>query len=244
MAIVQSVAVGVLLGFAYHDFGTGFALDNSRMSFVLVLGITCLWIGCAGAAKEIVGELPIYLRERDINLSTPAFVLSKYLVACLFAIVQVAVLLLSCALLAQEIPGKPLEQFALACLAAFNGVAVGLLISSVSNSRDQAAVIVPLALAPQLIFGSGLVANLSAAGQWLAKLVIGAYWTREAMDAALLSVHPGVRQLDPVTGAPITVSAPALSDCIAALTAQALVWVLLTIGIMVWRYARKARGSR
>ena len=62
--------------------------------------------------------------------------------------------------------------------------AIGLVISSVSNSRDQAAVIVPLALAPQLIFGSGLVSALSWYGEKLAQFVIGAYWTRQAMIAA------------------------------------------------------------
>jgi hypothetical protein len=239
MALIQSVAIGALLGFAFADFGTGFMVSSSRVSFLLVLGVTCLWIGCAGAAKDIVGELPIYVRERDINLSTLAFVCSKFVVTGLFAVVQVAILMAVCSVLAQEIPGSPFEQFLLASLAAINGAAIGLVISSVSNSRDQAAIIVPLALAPQLIFGSGLVANLSDAGQWLAKLVIGAYWTKEAMTAALISSVSGIVKLDPAHGGVVAVTAQALSTCVMALASQTLGWLVLTIAIMYVRYARK-----
>src|SRR5438045_2234559 len=113
MAAIQSIAVGALLGFAFSDFGKGFELGSSKVSFLVVLGITCIWIGCAGAAKAIVGELPIYLRERDINLSTLAFVLSKFLVTSAFAVCQVLLLILVASLVAQEIPGQPWEQFLL-----------------------------------------------------------------------------------------------------------------------------------
>ncbi|MGA9794066.1 MAG: FHA domain-containing protein [Rhizomicrobium sp.] len=239
MAALQSVIVGGLLGYAYSDFGSGpLEVSNSKLSFLLVLGITCLWIGCAGAAKEIVGELSIYLRERDINLSTVAFVLSKFLVISIFTVVQIALLMLTCGLIAQEIPGSAIQQFALAALASIAGAGVGLFISSISNSRDQAAVIVPLALAPQLILGSGLVTNLSSAGQWIAKIFIGAHWTREAMTSALISVEDIVK-IDPNTGMRIAVTAEPLGHCVAALAAQTAGWVILTIGILYWRHARK-----
>jgi hypothetical protein len=239
MAAMQSVIVGSLLGYAYSDFGSGeLEISNSKLSFLLVLGITCLWIGCAGAAKEIVGELSIYLRERDINLSTAAFVLSKFLVVSIFTIAQIALLMLTCSLFAAEIPGSPEEQFALAAFASVAGAGVGLFISSISNSRDQAAVIVPLALAPQLILGSGLVTTLSTAGQWIAKLFIGAYWTREAMTSALISAE-NIFKIDPNSGMRVAVTAQSLPHCIAALAAQTLGWVVLTICIMYWRHARK-----
>ena len=73
MAALQAIAVGALLGLAFGDFGKGFELGNSKVSFLVVLGITCIWIGCAGSAKSLVGELPIYLRERDINVALERF---------------------------------------------------------------------------------------------------------------------------------------------------------------------------
>ncbi|MGH6890576.1 MAG: ATP-binding cassette domain-containing protein [Rhizomicrobium sp.] len=239
MAVLQSVIVGALLGFAFADFGKGFEVGSSKVSFLVVLGITCIWIGCAGSAKAIVGELPIYLRERDINLSTLAFVLSKFLVMALFAICQVLLLMGVASLLAQEVPGLWWEQFLLASLAAVNGVAIGLIISSVSNSRDQAAVVVPLALAPQLIFGSGMVATLSGAGEWLAKLLIGAYWSRKAMTAALVAHEHGIMKIDPVAARLVPVTAPALGVSVGALVAQTLVWLAITMLIMQVRHGTK-----
>ncbi|HEY3779277.1 MAG TPA: ATP-binding cassette domain-containing protein [Rhizomicrobium sp.] len=239
MAALQSVIVGALLGFAFADFGKGFEVGSSKVSFLVVLGITCIWIGCAGAAKAIVGELPIYLRERDINLSTLAFVLSKFLVMALFAVCQVLLLMGVSSLLVQEVPGLWWEQFLLASLAAVNGVAIGLIISSVSNSRDQAAVVVPLALAPQLIFGSGMVASLSGAGEWVAKLLIGAYWSREAMTAALISHETGIMKIDPVAARLVSVTAPALGLSVAALVAQTIAWLVVTMLIMHLRHGTK-----
>src|SRR5204863_3349295 len=201
----------------FSDFGKGFELGSSKVSFLVVLGITCIWIGCAGAAKAIVGELPIYLRERDINLSTTAFVFSKFLVIGCFAVCQILILMLVSSLLAQEIPGWPWEQFLLASFAAVSGVAIGLVIATVSNSRDQAAVIVPLALAPQLIFGSGLMSNLSWYTLKVAQLVIGAYWSRQAMTAALISHENGIMKIDPVHGALVPVTAQSLGLSIVAL---------------------------
>jgi ABC-type multidrug transport system ATPase subunit len=239
MAVFQSVLVGALLGFAFADFGKGFELGSSKVSFLVVLGITCIWIGCAGAAKAIVGELPIYLRERDINLSTPAFVFSKFLVMSLFAVCQVLLLMLVCSLLVQEIPGKPWEQFLLASLAAVNGVAIGLIISAVSNSRDQAAVVVPLALAPQLIFGSGMVSHLSWFGEQAAKFLIGAYWSRKAMTAALIAHESGIMKIDPVAARLVPVTAPALYISVTGLALQTIAWLALTMLIMYIRHRRK-----
>jgi ABC transport system ATP-binding/permease protein len=240
MAALQSVIVGALLGFAFSDFGKGFEVGNSKVSLLVVLGITCMWIGCAGGAKAIVGELPIYLREHDINLSTVAFVLSKFLVTSLFAVCQVLMLMGVASLFAQEIPGAWWEQFLLAALAAVNGVAIGLIISTVSNSRDQAAVIVPLALAPQLIFGSGMVSNLSAAGKWVAKLLIGAWWSRESMTAALIAHEHGIMKIDLAAARLAPITAPALGLSIAALAAQTLAWLAVTMLIMHVRHGRKS----
>lgn len=239
MAAIQSIVVGALLGFAFSDFGKGFEVGSSKISFLVVLGITCIWIGCAGAAKAIVGELPIYLRERDINLSTPAFVISKFLVIACFAVCQVVVLMLVSSAFVQTVPGRYWEQFLLASLAAVNGVAIGLVISSVANSRDQAAVIVPLALAPQLIFGSGLMSSLSWYALKFAQLVIGAYWSRQAMTAALIAHESGIMKIDPVQGALVPVMAQPLGVAMAALGAQTLVWLVLTIFIMYVRHGRR-----
>jgi hypothetical protein len=155
------------------------------------------------------------------------------------AVVQVAILLGACSVLIQAIPGSVWEEFALAALAAINGAAIGLIISSVANSRDQAAVVVPLALAPQLIFGSGLVTTLSWYGEKVAQVLIGAYWTREAMLAALISKESGIMKIDTVHGSIVPVTALSLPLSVMALVLQTAAWLVITIVLMHIRHGRK-----
>src|SRR4029078_9109626 len=58
-------------------------------------------------------------------------------------------------------------------LTGFVAVGMGLLISSLVSSEDQAASFIPLALIPQLLFGGAIVAvaEMSGAMQQLSKLV-------------------------------------------------------------------------
>ena len=135
---------------------------------MLLLGLSAIWLGCNAASKEIVGELAIYRRERDINLSTAAFIGAKYLVSGVFTVLQLAVVYALVGALADGIPGDRLEQFLLLTIGAMAGTAIGLLISAVANTRDQATTIVPLALVPQLILAGVLVPklpNLAERGQ-------------------------------------------------------------------------------
>jgi hypothetical protein len=81
IAAVQSRLIGGLMGYA---FGTGQETVNGENALLFLLGLTSIWLGCNGASKDIVSELVIYKRERDINLSTAAFVGSKYIVTGLF----------------------------------------------------------------------------------------------------------------------------------------------------------------
>jgi hypothetical protein len=140
--------------------------------------------------------------------------------------------------LATAVPRPLIEQGVLAALASVAGVALGLFISSISNSRDQAAVIVPLALAPQLILGSGLIASLPPAGEWMAKVLIGSYWSREAMTSALISKE-SILKIDPNTGMQIPIVAASLNGSVESLLAQTAGWLVVTIAIMYWRYGSK-----
>ena len=110
MAAAQSVLIGGLMGYAFGDFGTGQERVNAENA-LLLLGLSAIWLGCNAASKDIVGELAIYRRENDINLSTAAFIGAKYLVSCIFTVLQLAVVYVLVALLAEGIPGDRLQQF-------------------------------------------------------------------------------------------------------------------------------------
>ena len=104
MAAVQSCLIGGLMGYAFGTFGSGPEAVTGKNALLFLLGLTSLWLGCNGASKDIVGELVIYKRERDINLSTAAFVGSKYAVTGLFTVLQLAIVFALTALLANEYP--------------------------------------------------------------------------------------------------------------------------------------------
>ena len=160
MAAAQSALIGGLMGYAFGHFGTGQERVNAENALLLLLGLSAIWLGCNSASKDIVGELEIYRRENDANLSTAAFIVAKYLVSGAFTELQLAVVYLLVAALADGIPGDRLQQFMLLTIGAMAGTAMGLVISAFANTRDQATTIVPLALVPQLILAGVLVPKL------------------------------------------------------------------------------------
>ena len=183
MAAVQSVVIGGLIGYAFGSFGQGPDSINAKIALLFLLGLTAIWLGCNGASKEIVGELVIYKRERDINLSTVAFVASKFLVTLVFTIVQVIIVFLLTSLLAEELPGGFVRQLGIVLTGALAGTTIGLLVSSLCNTRDQATTLVPLVLVPQIILARILVPHLPTMAEFVAKLAVSSLWVTEALKS-------------------------------------------------------------
>jgi ABC-type multidrug transport system ATPase subunit len=175
MATVQSLLIGGLTGYAFGTFGAGQERVSAENALLLLLGLCAIWLGCNSASQEIVGELAIYRRERDNNLSTAAFIGAKYLVSGAFTVLQLAAVYLLVGALAEGIPGDRLEQFGLLTTGAMAGTAMGLVISAVANTRDQATTIVPLALVPQLLLAGVLVPKLPDLAAQLAKVAVSGY---------------------------------------------------------------------
>ena len=193
MAAVQSVLIGGLMGYAFGNFGTGQERVNAENALLLLLGLSAIWLGCNAASKEIVGELAIYRREHDINLSTAAFIGAKYLVSGVFTVLQLAVVYALAAALAEGIPGSRLQQFLLLTIGAMAGTAMGLVISAFANTRDQATTIVPLALVPQLILAGVLVPKLPDFATAVAKVAVSGYWLTEAMKSVFIAAQGPIR---------------------------------------------------
>ena len=104
MAAAQSVLIGGLMGYAFGHFGTGQERVNAQNALLLLLGLSAIWLGCNSASKDIVGELEIYRRENDVNLSTAAFIGAKYLVSCAFTVLQLAVVYRACGRAGEQHP--------------------------------------------------------------------------------------------------------------------------------------------
>jgi ABC-type multidrug transport system ATPase subunit len=132
---------------------------------VVVLGAT--WIGAANAIGEIVRERPIIQRERAAGVAVLPYLASKVAVLGTLTTVQCAVMtLLALARQGSHDQGSlfptPLPELVIAAvLAGLCGMALGLLISALASTVDQAMTVLPVVLVLELLLGmGGLFPNL------------------------------------------------------------------------------------
>ena len=171
----QCVLVALLLVIFYGDLD-GISLLPKKASqcgnLVFLLGISCLWFGCNNAAKEIVKERVIYLRERDVNVTIPSYYFSKLFLLGLLCLFQTT-LLLGIVKYFTNLPGGFLGQWLSLVTLALVGVSLGLLISALSKTTDNAVAMVPAVLLPQIIL-AGVIAPVEGFAKLLAQLFISA----------------------------------------------------------------------
>ncbi len=131
--------------------------DHTAAMFFVV--VSCVWFGTSNAAREIVTERAIYLRERMVNLRLVNYVLSKYLLLGFFCIVQ-CTMLLGIVFLALGFNGGPiafLSELGNLVALAMNATALGLCVSTLVASAEAAMALTPIALIPQVVLGGLMV---------------------------------------------------------------------------------------
>ena len=165
-------------------------IQRSEAKKVLfMLTTVSVWFGIINAAREIVKEVPIFQRERLVNLRIGPYIFSKVAVLSLLVLVQTLVLL-GIVALKVTFPGDTrlllsplLETFVTLLLTSLAGMALGLVISAFSISGDRAISIVPLALIPQILF-AGLIFKIEGAATPLSWLMISR-WSMDALGTSL-----------------------------------------------------------
>jgi ABC transport system ATP-binding/permease protein len=143
--------------------------DNAVAVFFLV--VAAAWFGTSNAAREIVSERAIYLRERMVNLKLFNYVFSKFVLLTFFCVIQCTVLL-AIVFFALGLNGGP-QAFAVdlftMIVTAMNSVLVGLWLSTVVQSSEAAMALTPIALIPQVVLG-GLIVPMTT-NPWLEYLM-------------------------------------------------------------------------
>ncbi|HEX3607962.1 MAG TPA: ATP-binding cassette domain-containing protein [Candidatus Dormibacteraeota bacterium] len=126
----------------------------------LFLAVSASYLGAGNAIREIVKELPVYLRERAVGLSISAYVASKVVVLAVITILQAAVLVLI-GTARQGSPhdavllGSPrLELVVGIALSGLAAMGLGLMLSAWVRNGDKAVTLLPLILVPQLVLTS------------------------------------------------------------------------------------------
>jgi ABC-type multidrug transport system ATPase subunit len=179
---------------------------NNTQQILLMLTVATLWFSMSNAAREIVKERAVYLRERLINLRLFPYILSKVGVLTVLAILQTVALFWIVRLKTPHLPSQgillpaPLEMTISLVLCAAAGLLGGLLISSLVKSTDRAMTIVPIVLIPQVIF-SGAVFELTGWAKVLSYLTIS-HWCLAALGSTvkindLIAQVPGSSQALP-----------------------------------------------
>ncbi len=157
----QAPVMAVLIGLLYSAHLLRFPDRQPTRSaqFIFLLVTAALWLGLIDSCREIVKERSIIMRELVVGVRLDAYLFSKASLLFLLSAVQ-CVLLVAVATLIQPLhaPAETyLSLLGLLILTSWSTVALGLVVSTVARSVDQATSLIPLLLIPQLLFGGALV---------------------------------------------------------------------------------------
>ncbi|HEY6816389.1 MAG TPA: FHA domain-containing protein [Croceibacterium sp.] len=236
LALVQAITIGVFVGWAFSDFGSGFEEPQSQQILLTLMVMSGIWTGASGASKDIVCERDIVQRERDVSLSLVAYLISRLWVGSLFVIAQLTIVFALILALADSIPGETSSQYLLLLLTGFVGVAIGLLISAAAASDSQATTIVPLVLVPQLVLIGSIVPNLPEVLDDFSSLAIPTNVLREAMFAIFVRGEGTIEIFDAATGRPAPLTADPLKTSFQIIFVQYAIIVTATVIVLMRRY--------
>jgi ABC-type multidrug transport system ATPase subunit/pSer/pThr/pTyr-binding forkhead associated (FHA) protein len=132
----------------------------SPVSQVIFLMVTVtIWLGTIDSAREVIKERAIFIRERAAGVRVSAYLASKAIFLFLLCAIQAAALT-AVVFALRPLNGQHLVKTSVLVELVGTGlvaVAMGLLISSVSRSQDQATALIPIAMVIQLLFGGAIV---------------------------------------------------------------------------------------
>ncbi|MFN8634246.1 MAG: FHA domain-containing protein [Chloroflexota bacterium] len=162
---------------------------RKAMLMLFLLAIVAIWLGASSAAKEIVKELPIYLRERMVCVRIVPYLCSKLTVLGAISLAQ-AVMLLAMVMLMIDFPlgrsGVFTGIFTTVVLTFFTATLMGLCVSALATSTDQAGNVIPILLIPQIIFAGAMLAQgeMGEYARVFSQIVISR-WSWETLGAVV-----------------------------------------------------------
>jgi ABC transport system ATP-binding/permease protein len=172
------------------------ALENAIASnsgvnaetLLFIMAFAAVLFGCLNGVHAIVKEVPIYRRERMVNLGIAPYMFSKIAVLGFFCLLQSAILVYLVNLKAPFHQGiflpVLLEVYITMALTSLAGLMLGLAISALARNADRAVSLVPLVIVPQVIF-SGIIFKLGTPILQGAGALFAARWAMAALGSSL-----------------------------------------------------------
>jgi len=149
----------------------GQGLPSSAAQLLFILVVATIWLGTITSAREIIKERGVFSRERAIGVRVDAYLASKLAVLAPLVTIQTGVLVLVVFQL-RPLHGSATTYAALLVALALTGlvaVAMGLLISALVRTEEQAMAFIPVAMIVQLLFG-GAIVTVQSMGSVMATL--------------------------------------------------------------------------
>ena len=183
--LLQAPLIAVVIGLVFDTkgFPAQRAAAESQIFFILVL--SAIWFGTLNSARELVKELPIYLRERSVNLGIMPYLISKLLPLAVLCLIQCALLIGIVSLLV-SLPGSYTWRVAALFTAGMAATCMGLAVSAFVDSNDKAVAMAPILLIPQVVLSNAVV-HLGNVGLIVAKFSMVSFWALDAMKTTLSS---------------------------------------------------------
>jgi ABC-type multidrug transport system ATPase subunit len=183
--LLQAPLIAIVIGLVFDTkgFPAQRAAAESQIFFILVL--SAIWFGTLNSARELVKELPIYLRERSVNLRIMPYLISKLLPLAVLCLIQCALLMGIVSLLV-ELPGSYSLRVVALFTAGMAATCMGLAVSAFVDSNDKAVAMAPILLIPQVVLSNAVV-RLGDVGLWVAKSSMVSFWALDAMKTTLNS---------------------------------------------------------
>lgn len=132
-----------------------------------MMAISAIWFGSSNAAREIVGELPIYKRERMYNMQIIPYILSKITVLTLFSSIQAVLFVTILMLVYAHRDTSLLELYnpetaiLFMIFVAFTATTMGLLMSALVNTTEKVMTLIPIVLIPQIML-AGVITRIDS----------------------------------------------------------------------------------
>lgn len=147
-------------------FAPGKGNQGDALQTLFLAVIIVLLFGTVNTAREFTKEIPVYKRERMVNLKVAPYVFSKVFVSGVFCLYQVAIYLaftLGTIDWPHELMGASgwAQLYLTLTLASLSGAMLGLLLSALSSNDGQAVALIPVILIPQFIFAGVMMPNLA-----------------------------------------------------------------------------------
>jgi ABC-type multidrug transport system ATPase subunit/pSer/pThr/pTyr-binding forkhead associated (FHA) protein len=151
LLVGQAPLIAGLIGLSLLYGVSDVAYSKPKNTLLFLLALTSVWFGCSNAARELVKERAIYLRERMVALRVLPYVTSKLIVLSGLAAIQCALFLVILGVWF-GVPGHPALLFGSMLLASVIGILLGLALSALASSADRAMTLLPILLIPQVLF--------------------------------------------------------------------------------------------